>query len=197
VLGIFETLKEDHVPVATINDLQVAQGIPPETRVVILPHEGELTASQRAALGDFELAGGAVLKLGDDQGWHLKREKPERKRKLRERVRAECGPPPIQVRGPAAMHAVFYQQPGSRRNVVCLVNDFGWFHLRRDVPETEGSPSPPPPCRDVVLELSAGQTEVRRAFEAVTGVELSVRREGGKAVASVPEFPVMACVVIE
>ena len=196
VLGVFETLKEDHVPVATINDLQLARGIPPETRVVILPHEEEIADSQRAVLREFESAGGTVVKLGADRGWHLKRDKPELKRKLRKRLAAECAPPPIRVRGPAAMHAVFYREPVSKRNVVCLVNDFGWFHCTRDAPETAGGPAPPP-CRDVVLELSAGPGQVRRALEAVTGAELSVRRENGKVVISVPEFAVMACVVIE
>ena len=122
VLGVFETLKEDHVPVATINDLQLAQGVPPETRVVILPHEEEITDSQQAALRDFESAGGTVVKLGADRGWHLKRDKPELKRKLRKRLTGECAPPPIRVYGPAAMHAVFYQERVSKRKVVCLVN---------------------------------------------------------------------------
>jgi hypothetical protein len=183
--------------VATINDLQLARGIPPETHVVILPHEQEITDSHRAVLREFESAGGAVMKLGADKGWHLKREKPRLKRKLRERLAAQCGGPPVQVRGPAAMHAVFYQEPVSQRKVVCLVNNFGWFHCRRDVPETNASPVPPPACKDVVLEVPASETKVRRVFEAVTGVELSVRRQKGKIVASVPEFPVMACVVIE
>ncbi len=196
VLGVFEALKEDHVPVATINDFQLARGIPPETHVVILPHEQEITDSQRAALRDFESAGGTVMKLGTDKGWHLKRERPELKRKLREHLAAECAGPPIRVCGPAAMHAVFYREPVSQRRVVCLVNNFGWFHCKRDVSETDGSRAPPSPCKDVVLELSAGKTKVRRVFEAVTGVELSVRREDGKIVVPVPEFPVMACVVI-
>lgn len=196
VLGVFETLKEDHVPVATINGLQLAAGIPPETRVVILPHEEEITDSQRVALRGFESVGGTVMKLGADRGWHLKRDKPELKRKLRKRLNLECAPPPIRVRGPAAMHAVFYQEPVSKRKVVCLVNDFGWFHCTRDAPDAAGGPAPPP-CRDVVLELSAGPGQVRRVLEAVTGAELSVRRENGKVVVSIPEFSVMACVVIE
>jgi hypothetical protein len=94
------------------------------------------------------------------------------------------------------MHAVFYQEPVSKRKVVCLVNNFGWFHCTRDVPETPGGPAPPP-CRDVVLELSAGPGQVRRALEAVTGAELSVPQENGKVVVSVPEFSITACVVIE
>jgi hypothetical protein len=195
ILGTFETLKEDHFPVATINDLQLARRISPETQVVVVPHEAEITEAQRAALEDFESAGGTVINLGADQGWHLQSEKPQLKRKLRDRFAAECAGPPIRVRGPAAMHAVFYQEPVSGRKVVCLVNDFGWFYCRRDAPETDGNPVPPSSCRDVVLEIPTGQ--VRRVFEAVTGVELSVRPENGQTVISVPEFPVMACVVIE
>ena len=136
------------------------------------------------------------MKLGAERGWHLKAEKPELQQKLRRRLAAECAPPPIRVRGSAAMHAVYYREPVSKRKVVCLVNDFGWFHCRRDVAEAAGAPAPPA-CRDVVLELPAGAAKVSRAIEAVTGAELSLRREDAKTVASVPEFPVMACVVIE
>ena len=197
VLGAFEMFKEEHIPVATVNDLQLARAIgPPETRLVILPHEEEITDAQRAVLRELESAGGTVLKLGTDRGWHLKADKPRLKQSLRERLSSQRVSPAIRVRGPAAMHAVFYREPAAKRNVVCLVNEFGWFHCGREVSEAVASPAAPPPCKDVVLELD-GETKVRRAFEAVTGKELDVREKDGKSVVAVPEFPVMACVVIE
>ncbi len=196
VLGVFETFKEEHIPVAMVNDLQLARAIPAETRLVILPHEEEITGSQRAALRRFEAAGGTVVKLESDQGWHLKADKPRLKQMLRERLTSEPARPPIRVRGPAAMHAVFYGEPGPKRNVVCLVNDFGWFHCGREVSEANGSRVVPPLCKDVVLELS-GEIKVRRVVEAVTGEELKVSQKDGKIVVAVGEFPVMACVVVE
>lgn len=196
ILGCFETLKEEHIPVATIDDLQLSREISPETRLIVLPHAGEISDSQQAALSKFEEAGGTVLKLDPGQGWHLKSDKPELKQKLRERLAKECAPPPIRVLGPAAMHAVFYREPVSNRSVVCLVNAFGWFHCTREGSQTGAEPTAPPPCKDVVIEIPP-ERKVRRVFEANTGAELSLRRQGGKNVVSVPAFPVMACVVIE
>ena len=190
ILGAFETLKEDHLPAATINDLQLGRAVPTETRVLILPHESELTAPQRSALHAFTSAGGVVVRLDADRGWHRKSEKPELKRRLRERLAAAAAPP-IRARGPAAMHAVFFRKPASTNTVVCLVNDFGWFRSEReaaDTPRSEQAP-PPGPCTNVVLEIPSSQPTVRRAFEAVTGKELAVRRESGKTEDLRPRLP--------
>lgn len=196
VLGVFETLKEAHVPVATINDSQLAQGVPSETRVVILPHEAETTDAQRAALDRFESKGGLILKIKKGKAWHLKRERTELKKELLARL-GDVGAPPIRVHGPAAMHAVFYEKPASQRRVVCLVNRFGWFHCQREGSGKGPKPIAPKPCSDVVLEFATGEAEVGRVFEALTGKELEVRSRKGKPVVAVPEFAVMACVVVE
>ena len=196
VLGIFETLKEAHLPVATINDLQLAHEIPSETRVVILPHVQELTGAQQAVLDAFESKGGTVLKMEEEQNWHLKSEKQTLQGKLLAQLVDQCVPP-IRVRGPKSMHAVFYKEPVSQRNVICLVNRFGWFHCRREVPAAEVNPIAPEPCRDVVLEFAAGETKPVGVFEAVTGKVLTTRQEKGTAIVSLPEFALMACVVIE
>jgi hypothetical protein len=196
VLGVFETLKEEHLPVATINDVQLASGIPPETRVVILPHAQEVMDTARAVLREFESAGGTVLRLDTNGGWHSKRQKPRLKQELSARLAAVTGPP-IRVRGPAAMHAVFFQQPATQKTVVCLVNDFGWFRSEREVSDLRGSQKAPPPCTGVMLEIPNSQPPVRRVLEAVTGEELVVRRENGKSTIMVPDFPIMACVVVQ
>jgi hypothetical protein len=197
ILGAFEALKEEHLPVATINDLQIQRGIPSQTRVVIVPHERELGDSQRSVLRAFEAAGGTILRLDADSGWHLKREKARLQRAIIGQITAASDPPPIRARGPAAMHAVFYHKPDSRRLIACLANDFGWYRCERQVRETSSDRKAPPPCTNVTLEVRDAQRSVRRAFEAVTGTELPFRREDETTVIRVPEFPVMACVVIE
>ncbi len=197
VLGAFEALKENHWPVATINDLQLANAIPRETRVVILPHARELTDAQRSVLNEFESAGGTIVRLDSTGGWQLKTDKPKRKRELLAQLAAKIELPPIQARGPAAMHAVFFQEPASRKNVVCLVNNFGWYRSEREPPKTPNSQKAPAPCTDVVIEVSTSHTIVSGAMDAVTGKQLVVHRENGKAKILVPEFPIMACVVIE
>ena len=197
VLGAFETLKENHWPVATINDLQLAEAIPAETQLLILPHARELSDEQRSALKRFESASGTVVRLDDDRGWHLKSDKPDCKRELLRRITTQIQSPPILARGPAAMHAVFFQEPGAQKQVVCLVNDFGWFRSERGTAETTEPQQAPVPCRDVVIELSAPESTVRKAWDAVTGKALAIRRENGKTKITVPDFPVMACVVID
>jgi len=196
VLGVFETLKEAHLPVATINDLQLDCGVPPETRLVVLPYADEITESQRSSLSRFEAAGGTILRMATGVGWHLKPEKPKLKRELIERIAGRPAPP-IQARGPAAMHAVFFRGQDARRTVACLVNDFGWFRSERGESEKPGSEKAPPPCSGVVLEIAAEHAPVRRALDALTGKELPLRHENGTTTVMVPDFAVMACVVVE
>ena len=95
------------------------------------------------------------------------------------------------------MHAVFFQRPSTGKSVVCLVNEFGWFRSQPEPPATASSRKAPAPCTDVVIEVAGARTASWRALEAVTGTELVVRHENGRARILVPEFPVMACVVIE
>jgi len=197
VLGAFETLKETHWPVATINDLQLEHGIPSETRVAILPHSQEITDAQRSVLRDFESAGGTVVRLDTDRGWHLKAEKPQRKQDLLARIAASTDSPPIQARGPVGMHAVFLQTPDSRKTVACLVNDFGWFRSEREPSVTAADQKPPLSCSGVVIEVADSDRTMLNALEAVTGQKLTVRRDAGKATILVPDFPIMACVVVE
>jgi hypothetical protein len=197
VLGAFEALKENHWPVATINDRQLRRAIPPETRVVILPHARELDDEERSVLVAFESGGGAVVRLDSDSGWHLKTDKPQRKRDLMARIDAAIPSPPIRARGPAAMHAVFHGEPTAEKNVVCLMNTFGWFRSEREPSEASKGWEAPPACSGVVVEVSGTGARVKRAVEAVTGRELVVDHNERVARIRVPEFAVMACVVIE
>ena len=136
------------------------------------------------------------MKLGKNEAWHLKSELPALQKGLLARLADEGAVPPLRVRGPAAMHAVFYREPVSGRSVVCLVNDFGWFQCSQEASEAGARLDSPPPCRGVVVEVTSGG-KAERAMESVTGQTLSLRREGEKAAIAVPEFAVMACVVIE
>jgi hypothetical protein len=197
ILGAFETLKEEHLPVCTINDNQLEQGIPPETRLVILPRESDCTGAQRTVLRRFQSAGGVVLGLENDRGWHLEAEKPKRKQELAAKINAAVATPPMRARGPVAMHAVFFQNPPSRKTVVCFVNRFGWFRSQRDVSDADRQWTAPPPCRQVELEIADPQRSIVRAFEALTGKDLTVDYQNARATVRLPEFPVMACAVLE
>ncbi|MCH5377789.1 MAG: hypothetical protein JJ992_27850, partial [Planctomycetes bacterium] len=73
---------------------------------------------------------------------------------------------------------------------------FVWFRSERVPSATPSGLKAPPPCTGVVFEVSDPQASDLGAFEAVTGKELDVRRENGKAIIHVPDFPIMACVVL-
>lgn len=197
VLGAFESCKEVHFPVATIDDRRLEQGIPQETRVLILPTEAECSEAQKAAIAKFEAAGGSVVRMDSGAGWHLKTEKPRLKRELIQRLEGDGSVLPIRVRGPAEMHAVFYREPQTGRTVVCLVNAFGWFHSARDAAPPASTGTAPPPCRDVFLEIRRDMAELKTVREVLTGTELKPAKSDGWTRCEVPAFPVMACVVIE
>lgn len=197
VLGAFEAAKEAHVPVATIDDRLLERGVPSETRVLILPREDECSEAQKAAVAGFESAGGKVFRLENDAGWHLGAEKPRLKRELAGRLEAAGNGWPVRVRGPKEMHAVFFREPASGRTVVCLVNAFGWFHSTRETGAPVATGTVPPPCHEVFIETEKSAAGSARVWEALTGAELSSETAGGLTRIQVPDFPVMACVVIE
>lgn len=197
ILGAFEAMKEAHLPVATINDTQLEEGVPRETRVLFLPGESDCSEAQRASVRRFEDAGGRVIRLYPGAGWHLKAEKDRLKRELIAGVQGQGEVPPMRALGPAGMHAVFYRDNDTRRTVVCLVNAFGWFRSSREGSSEKEKGSAPAPCSGVSIEIGGAQGAVGRVFEAATGKELVPNAVGGRMTVSVPEFPVMACVVIE
>ncbi len=195
-LGAFEALKEEHLPVATINDAQLEHGVPTETRVLILPNERECGDAQRAAVKRFEAGNGTVIRLDSGAGWHLAAEKEALKRALVDKIERSGQRPPIRVRGPAGMHSVFFGERGSGRTVACLVNAFGWFRSSRErAPGSAGNA--PSPCSGVTIEMDLEPGAVERAFDAVTGTQLKPVTKNGRPVLNVPDFPVTACVVIE
>lgn len=197
ILGAFEALKEKHIPVATINDAQLERGVPDETRVLILSSGSEFSGAQAEEVRKFESAGGTVIRLDPGAGWHLAARKNELKRGVVDAIGRASQRAPIRARGPAAMHAVFFQEPGSGRTVVCMVNAFGWFKSSRE--DTAGSDAgdEPPPCSGVTIELDMARAPIKRAFEAVSGTRLTPEEKAGRLVLAVPDFPVFACAVIE
>ncbi len=197
LLAAFETFQQAHWPVATINDRQLAAGVPDQAAVLVLTHRDELDQPQRRAVERFTRRGGVVVCLDDWTGWHLRGEKETLKRKLLEGLEDRGLVPPIRVRGPARLHAVFFRGPEGRKTVVSLVNDFGWFRCKREPDRQALSLPAPPPCEGVVVELQRQQGPVRRAVEAVTGKELEVSHEGPWTRVAAPPFAVTACVVLQ
>lgn len=196
-LGVFEAFKESHLPLATVNDLQLRRGLPAETRLLILPCPNELPADQRQAVQRFEDGGGLVIRLEPGLGWHLQSDKPQLQQALLEQAAAVGIDAPLRVHGPSAMHAVFHRGTASGKTVVCLMNGFGWYRSEREPHPERLPPAAPPACEGVTIEISDSRAPPRRAYEAVTETELTIRRNSGRIEIAVPKFPVMACVTLE
>lgn len=197
ILGAFEALKEEHVPVGTIDDRRLEEGVPEGARVLILPVGGDCSERQKAAVRQFEGAGGRVIRLDLNAGWHLKAEKGRLQRDLIAMVETAGRGPVIRARGPAGMHTVFYREPKKGRTIVCLVNAFGWFHSSREDSADKSAWAAPAPCAGVSIELCAAPDSVGRVFEALSGKALTPRPAAARTTVDVPAFPVMACVVID
>lgn len=193
ILGAFESCKEAHLPVATIDDRGLEHGVPQETRVLILPREAECSDAQKKAIARFETAGGRVIRLESGTGWHLKAEKPRLKQKLLDCLESDTFP--IRIQGPKEMHAVFFRGPQTGRTIVCLVNAFGWFHSTREGAQPSGPA--PPPCRGVFLETRTNPGTIPVVRELVGGTNLNPVEAGGRTRFEVPPFPVAACIVVE
>ena len=196
LLGAFEVCKEQHLPSATINDLQLSRGVPAETDVLILGHGDELTDGQKAAVTEFVARGGKVLKLDSKAAWYLRRDKPELEQRFAKRLAAAVGKPEIRVNGPARMHAVYHRKPSA--TIVCLMNSFGWYHSTRNpTADAETALKPPAPCSGVTIEISPQFGRVQRAREVLTNTPLTIEQRAGRLTVAVPEFPIMGCVLLE
>lgn len=189
VMGSFEAAQQEHLPVVTINDLQLAGGIPPETRVLVLASTDDLDEHQQAAVSRWSRAGGVVIRLPAGHDWHTATGKATRMKALLAEVRARAERPPVRISGPAHMHAVCFRHPQGERFVVMLVN--AWDDYSAKI-----RPPTPPECEDVTIELDRILFPAARAFDALVGEPLPLA--GARTLkVTMPSFAINRCVVLE
>jgi hypothetical protein len=196
-LGAVAAVKQSHVPWVTVNDNQLAEGLSPDTRVLILPWPEELSASQQQVVKDFEKRSGHVVRLDPAAGWSSKTKKPDLVRDLCATIERLCDFAPVRVEGPEQMHAVCFRSADGKRYVICLANSWSWFRSTREPNPRLNDGTEPPPCADVgiVLPLSAGRP--KKVFDVIGGRELSAESAAGSMRVPVPAFQIGACVVME
>ncbi|MBM3500629.1 MAG: hypothetical protein FJX74_18385 [Armatimonadetes bacterium] len=185
-IGAFESMVRAHLPVVTINDRQLANGLPDETRVLILASPDEVTEGQSAAIARWRQKGGVVLRLATGQDWYTAAGRTTRMSALLADVSAAAGRPPVQVSGPATMHAAYYRHPQDERFVVALTN--AWDNYE----DPEGAA--PPPCTGVTIELDPALFPAATATEMLTGERLAMTRTENTTAAKVPSFEINRCV---
>ncbi len=206
VLGAFQALKEDHLPVATLTDKALAEGrIDPATKVLVLPWPEELSIGQRRTVADAEKRGLVVVRLDHGAPWHRASKKGGLMRGLVEEVKVRAGRPPIRISGPAAMHAVSYRHPESGKLAVCLMNSWGWYRTIRPGPGTRPEDSPlhisraqePSPCRDVTIEIDREWLRAGSVREVIDEAVLKTEETPAGVRIHVPEFQINQCVIVE
>jgi hypothetical protein len=197
-LGAFQALKELHVPWVTVSDLALSRDLDPRTRLLVLPWPDELTEDQQRVVNAFEARGGCVVRLDPSEGWHTKTGKPGLVGRLSAEIRQRAGDPPIAIDGPAAMHAVCFDQPEQNRQTICLTNTWGWFRSTQTPdPELNEGATPPPPCADVTITFPSASGRPTRVLDALTGRELPLESVPAGLRIRVPSFQINACIVAD
>jgi hypothetical protein len=206
VLGVVRTLKEEHLPWITVNDKNLAEGrLSIETKVLVLPWSEELTPAQEKTVAKLTGKGVAIIRIDISAPWHLESKLPQLMDDVRRRIDAEAGSPPIRIRGPKHMHAVYYQNPEDGTFVVALCNDWGWFRSIRaangeepeddprffnNVPEIE-------PCENVMLEWDNSFPNSVSVLEPISGKALPVGGSSGTRYVSLSDFQIQSMVVVK
>ena len=188
VVGAFEAMVREHLPVVTINDRQLASEIPAETRVLVLASPDEVTDAQRAAIARWTQRGGVVLRIATGGDWYSATGKPARMKALLADIQARAGQPPIRVVGPKDMHAVFFRHPQGGRLVVALVNAWDNYELKTRAAK-------PPRCAGVTLELDPTFFSAATATEMLSQAKLPMTRTRTVMV-KVPDFEINRCVML-
>lgn len=201
VLGVFEALKEAHLPVVTVTDRHLSEGLAADSKILILPWPDALTDEQKTAVSRHEARGVTVIRLPETRSWHLADKKPGLKNKLVEQVRKTASPPLVRVTGPDRMHAVVLRGMSGKRLVVTLMNSWGWYRSHRqhapDAPTSIDNAREPDPVTECTISLDPALGEPTRVLEAVTGEELTLAPVKGVPQVAVPAFQINRCVVVE
>jgi hypothetical protein len=205
LVGPFQALSEDGLPVGVVNDHQLEQGELAGYRILVLPDRDALTAGQQQAVTAFAARGGAVIE--NDRSWNWG--DPAGREIAFAALRAALGPhvstAPLRVSGgPPGCYGVAYRS--GRRLVVAVTNDFGWVQLTDpdNVPDTINRPPPPAPGIQVTWRRGHKLPETLdglplprlRATEVLSGQSVDVERMPGGYRVELPSFQDMALLVV-
>jgi hypothetical protein len=200
LVGAYQVLTEDGMPVGVVNDQQLEQGELDGYRLLVLPNPHELTPAQQQAVAVFTAHGGAVIENDPAWAWG----DPAGNDAAAAAFRAALGPHvnavPVRVTGgPTGRYAVSYRRGG--RLVVAVTNDFSWVQIRWE----KGEENPAAPAAKGVrvtwrkghgLPQARGRLRRLRAVEAITGKELRVEEFDRGYQVELPEIAFMALLVV-
>jgi hypothetical protein len=207
MVGAFQALSEDGVPVGFVNDHQLAHDELAGYRVLVLPDPDKLTAPQQQAVAGFANRGGVVVENDPGWAWSDPSGQAAAFAAFRAVILPHLATAPVRVTGgPQSRYGVSYRSGG--RLVVAVTNDFSWVQItnrRRVVPPDEVNVKADP-ATGVRITWRKGHGLPQtwgllpfprlRAIEAVSRTRLVVQRVPGGYRVDVPAFPFLAVVVV-
>lgn len=206
LVGTFQVLAEDGLPVAIVNDHQLEEDELDGYRLLVLPNEDELTEGEQRTVARFRRRGGVAIANEAAWQWSDPDGNAAAAAAFREAIAPHVAGAPVQVAGVGGRtsgYAVAYRDRD--RLVVAVTNDFSWVQIAWNE-GAENAAAPPAEGVRVVWRKGHGLPERPppwppfrrlRAIEAVNNekpLEI-VEVDGGYRV-DLPPFPFMALVVV-
>jgi hypothetical protein len=199
LIGAYQALTEDGVPVGIVNDQQLEHGELDGYRVLVLPNPGELSKGQRLAVAAFRTNGGTVIENDPAWRWSDPNEGEAAAAAFRATLDRHIRAAPVRVTGgPTGRYAVAHHSP--ERLVVAVTNDFSWVQIQWDDDAVRAA-APPASGVRVTWRRDEGPHLPNRfgrlkAVEAITGTTLSIEESDGAYRVSLPRFRFMALLVV-
>jgi hypothetical protein len=200
LVGAYQVLTEDGVPVGIVTDDQLEHGELDGYRLLVLPNPGELSHGQQHAVARFKDDGGIVVENDPAWRWSDPGANEAAAAAFRAALRAPMRDVPLRViGGPPGRYAVAYQHP--ERLVVAVTNDFSWVQIQWEADDINQSPPPAAGVRvgwrkDGGLLEGPSDFGRPRAVEAITGTRLRVEESARAFRVILPRFKFMALLVV-
>jgi hypothetical protein len=205
LVGSYQALCEDGLPVGTVNDWQLERGELGGYRVLFLPNPDELTAAQRRNVAAFQARGGVVVENDPGWAWSDPAQRPAAAAAFRAAIRPHADTAPVIVNGgPRGRYAVAYR--ARNKLVVAVTNNFSWVQVTspRNIPTSVNQRAPDADGVQVGWRSGVRLPQPGpftpwpqlRAVEAVTGTSLTVERHGDLFRVRLPKFAFMALLVV-
>lgn len=205
-IGAFDTFAALGMSSGTIDDRELAQGLPPEAQLLYLP-TGDLTAAQAMAVRQFAASGGKVIRQKDVQPWSP--DPAGARSQFREAARDAISSAPVRLDSRQRCHASAYRLLSESTNelsriVVATVNDFSDLGMgdRSGAPTEDGEDSlpqrqRPAPITGATLSWRKGLLpEDVVAYDHAMGVSLDISESDERRSVTLPDFSHLSCVVV-
>jgi hypothetical protein len=159
MVGGFQALSEDGLPVGIVNDEQLAGDGLAGYRVLFLPDPDGLSVAQQQAVASFLSRGGVVVENNTAWAWSDPSARDAAFAAFRAAIQQRLTSAPVRVTGrPHGSYGVPYRS--GNRLVVAVTNDFSWIQITN---EETGSP-------DVVANKALDATGVRVTWRKGQGL---------------------------